>query len=451
MAHYGANAAYGKSIYKDIAQVPTTIVVTPNPADVANGAQQQFTAEAYDQFGSVMPTQPTFTWSDNGGGIIDPVTGLFTAQTTGEGAYLVTAAVNIPRTGGSGLQVSVAINGAGNVITILSIDNAGSLYAIGDTVAILGGTAYATAQVLTVDPSGAVLTLSLLTGGSGYVNPATTHLTTVDLVIVPTVVSGSATVNIEQITPIVCNDGTIIEPTTALDIIKRTLRLLCVLATGEDPDGPETADCLRELNWMIQSWTNEKLMTWYIKNELFNLQVGKGTYTIGPDPSQDFNTTLPTKISSAFVRDTTSGYANDYKLDTIPNDRYQEIFQKGILTTYPRWINFVRSYPYGVINLWPVPNKPLVISISQWAQFVQFTDPVSIVCLPPGYKDALAYNLAVEMCPEYGVQLNPVIEAKARSSKARLKNTNFEPVLMSTDAAVLPRRAFNLLSGLYST
>lgn len=251
--------------------------------------------------------------------------------------------------------------------------------------------------------------------------------------------------------PLVCNDGSGIEPTTCLDIIKRALRLLCVLATGEDPDGAESGDCLQQLNWLIQSWTNEKLLTWYTKNELFNLQAGIGTYTIGPDSSQDFNTSLPVKISSAFVRDMTSGYANDYKLDSIPNDRWQDIFQKGIGSTYPRWINFVRSYPYGQINIWPVPTRALQISLSQWAQLYQFADLTSIVCLPPGYKTALAYNLAVEMSPEFGVVLSPVIATRAKETKAVLKTTNFEAVLMATDSSILPRRAFNLLSGLYST
>jgi hypothetical protein len=248
-----------------------------------------------------------------------------------------------------------------------------------------------------------------------------------------------------------CSDGSTIDPTTCLDIIKRTLRILCVLATGEEPDAPESRDCLEQLNWLIQSWTNEKLMTWYVKNELFQIQAGKGSYSIGPDASQDFNTSLPMKISSAFIRDITSGYANDYKLDVIPNDRFQDIFQKGILSTYPRWINFIRSYPYGTINIWPIPNRACQLSISQWTQFLQFTDLTSIICLPPGYKTALAYNLAVEMAPEYGTQLDSIVFKRAAETKAVLKTTNFEAVLMATDATLLPRRAFNLLSGLYST
>lgn len=247
----------------------------------------------------------------------------------------------------------------------------------------------------------------------------------------------------------VCNDGTTLTPTTALDIIKRALRLLCVLATGEAVDGPESHDALEQLNWMIQSWDNEKLMTWYLVNEIWDISAGTGTYTIGPDSTQDFNTTLPITIESAFCRDSSSGYNNDYKLQVIPNDQYQDIFQKGILTSYPKYINYVKTYPYGVINIWPIPTITLKLSLSQRKQFSQFTGLTSVVCLPPGYKTALAYNLALHLAPEYGANLDPLVIRMANETKAVLKNTNFEPVIMSTDSFLIPRRMYNIYTDRY--
>jgi len=160
---------------------------------------------------------------------------------------------------------------------------------------------------------------------------------------------------------------------------------------------------------------------------------------------------LPLKIESAFVRDMTSGYANDYKLETIPNARWQDVFQKGIQSTYPRWICFHRNWPYGTIDVWPVPSRDVQISLSTWHQIQKFEHVTDVVCLPPGYKTALAYNLAWALAGEYGQEVSPIIAAEARKTKAVLKTLNQEMVLMSTDTSLLPRRAFNLLSGLYST
>lgn len=59
----------------------TSIVVTPNPATLAPGAQQQFTAVAVDASGNVVVITPVWTVV-NGGGTINSSTGLFTAGTT---------------------------------------------------------------------------------------------------------------------------------------------------------------------------------------------------------------------------------------------------------------------------------------------------------------------------------------------------------------------------------
>jgi hypothetical protein len=249
--------------------------------------------------------------------------------------------------------------------------------------------------------------------------------------------------------PLPCNDGSSLAPTTVMDIIRRALRLLGVLATGETPDAPETADCLEVLNWMLQQWANEKLFVYYQVNEVFDLTANVGTYTIGPDATQDFNTSLPMKIESAFCRDFSSGYNNDYKLEIIPNDRYEDIFQKSILTTYPKYLHYVRSYPYGTIDLWPIPTGTYKLGLSQWHQFVTYANVTDIICLPPGYKQALGYNLAVEMSAEYGQPLDPLIMQKAIESKAILKRENFEPVYMTTDSALVSRRLYNIYSDRY--
>jgi hypothetical protein len=249
--------------------------------------------------------------------------------------------------------------------------------------------------------------------------------------------------------PIVCNDGSVVAPTTVLDIIRRALRLIGVLATGETPDGPEAADALQVMNWMIEQWTNEKLMVYYMENMLFSAYAGIGTYTIGPDNSNNWQTLLPVKIESAFCRDNSSGFNNDYKLELIPNDRYQDIFQKGILTTYPKYIHYVRSWPNGSIDLWPVPTRNYTIGLSHWHQIQKYLNLTDIICLPPGYKTALAYNLAVEMAGEYGQAISSIIQNEAVKSKAILMRVNFEPVLMSTDPMLVPRRMYNIYSDRY--
>jgi hypothetical protein len=246
-----------------------------------------------------------------------------------------------------------------------------------------------------------------------------------------------------------CNDGTTLAYTTVMDIIKRALRLLGVLATGETPDAPETADCLQIFNWMLDQWANEKLMTYYVLNETFALTANVGTYTIGPDITQSFNTARPLRIESAFCRDTSASTNNDYKLEIIPNDRYQDIFQKSILTTYPKYLHYVPSWPYGTIHLWPIPTKNYTLGLSQTKQLTKYVNASDVVCVPPGYKQAMGYCLAVEMAAEYGKPIDPLIAQKALETKAVLKRTNHEEILMGTDMALASRRVYNIYSDRY--
>lgn len=67
----------------------TSIAVTPSNISLNNGSTQQFLAEASDQFGTVLASQPTFTWTSTSGGSID-TNGLFSATAFG-GTATVTA------------------------------------------------------------------------------------------------------------------------------------------------------------------------------------------------------------------------------------------------------------------------------------------------------------------------------------------------------------------------
>jgi len=58
-------------------QTLASISVSPSPATIAAGATQQFTAVAYDQNGVALATQPTWTWSVIGDGMINS-SGLYT-------------------------------------------------------------------------------------------------------------------------------------------------------------------------------------------------------------------------------------------------------------------------------------------------------------------------------------------------------------------------------------
>ena len=86
-----------------VVQTLTTLSITPGNVTLANGATQQFTASALDQFGKAMASQPALTWQVSGGGTISG-TGLYTAPTSGAGNFQVNVSAN-----GQNAQANVTV------------------------------------------------------------------------------------------------------------------------------------------------------------------------------------------------------------------------------------------------------------------------------------------------------------------------------------------------------
>ena len=234
---------------------------------------------------------------------------------------------------------------------------------------------------------------------------------------------------------------------TASDLIKGSLRLVGAIASGETPSADETADALSSLNRMLGSWSNEGLAVYSYVREVFTLIASQGKYTMGS--AGDFNTTRPVAIAEASASDASPVY--EYKVQILNVQEWAEITNKTIQATYVQKIYVEGTYPLENINVWPVPNVASSLILYSHKELTSFALAGDTVSLPPGYEEALIYNLAVRLAPEYGKTLGPEIISIASESKANIKRTNTKPVLMKSDAFGLygraSRRGYNILIG----
>ncbi len=92
------------SVTVTVVQTLTSLSVTPGNVTLADGATQQFTAAALDQFGKAMTSPPAFTWQVNGGGGTISSTGLYTAPKSGTGNFQVKVSAN-----GKNAQANVTV------------------------------------------------------------------------------------------------------------------------------------------------------------------------------------------------------------------------------------------------------------------------------------------------------------------------------------------------------
>lgn len=231
---------------------------------------------------------------------------------------------------------------------------------------------------------------------------------------------------------------------TVQTVINRSLRIIGVLASGETPTANETSDALTALNAMLDSWRNDKLMVYAQQDITVPLVASQASYTMGASGA-NVTTTAPVRPESAYVRK--SGV--DYALEEIDDAKYQAISQKTSESDIPEYFFFNHSYPNATIYLYPVPNEVNNLYLRVWTPYAAFSAATDTFTMPQGYEDAIVYNLAMNLWPEYpSVQLNPVVAKKAQESLASIKRLNRKPfVQVSQLAGLVGGRSGNIIAG----
>lgn len=219
---------------------------------------------------------------------------------------------------------------------------------------------------------------------------------------------------------------------TAQSVVTRAFRMLGQPGSGEAPTAQESADGLEVLNDMLDDWKNERLMVYAIQDESITLAATNATRTIGP--TGNLVTTRPVKIQSAYIE--ISNISIPVTVLEDPED-WAAIPDKTSTSTFPNRIYYRPEMPDGKIYLYPVPNASSTLHVLTWTVLTEFASLATTVAFPPGYRKALATNLAVEWAPEFETEPRPSVIKAASVSKANIKRTNFRPIVAYSELAGL--------------
>jgi hypothetical protein len=95
--------------------------------------------------------------------------------------------------------------------------------------------------------------------------------------------------------------------------------------------------------------------------------------------------------------------------------------------------------------------KPTQLLEWHFISVQELTQPATLstdLFFPPGYMRAFAYNLAMEIAPEFGVEPSPQVQRIAMTSKRNLKRINNPYDVMSLPYAIVAnRQRFNIYAG----
>ena len=181
------------------------------------------------------------------------------------------------------------------------------------------------------------------------------------------------------------------------DIITAALRKLGVLPSGASPSTNQLNDGVSALNAILKAFQADGMPLWKIIAYNFTVTSGTSTYNIGP--TQTLNTNKPLRVIQA-LRTPNSGVNvpmniyTRYDFELLPNDA----------TGDPVNIYYQPLETYGVIQLWPTPdNSTTSITISYQSPYEDMTGASDDLDFPSEWTQAVIYNLAWALAPEYGI------------------------------------------------
>ena len=231
---------------------------------------------------------------------------------------------------------------------------------------------------------------------------------------------------------------------TAGDQINRALRLLGILAEGETASAETSQDALLALNQMIDSWSVERLAVYSTQDQIFSWPAGEIKRTLGP--TGDFVGNRPVYFDDSTYYKAPSGVS--YGIKFINQSQYNGIAVKTATSTFPQVIFVNMTFPDVEMYVYPKPTQTLEWHFISVDQLTQPATLATELYFPPGYMRAFAYNLAMEIAPEFGVEPSPQVQRIAMTSKRNLKRVNNPDDVMSLPYAVVAnRQRFNIYAG----
>jgi hypothetical protein len=218
---------------------------------------------------------------------------------------------------------------------------------------------------------------------------------------------------------------------TVQNVIDRAFRLIQVKGSDQVPTTQEYTDAIYALRGMLDSWSTDSLLIYQVTREQFTLTT-TNPVTIGP--SGTLNTTRPVRLVDAYFAAT--GNDVDFPVQIVEAEDYAAVRLKTLQAAYPTYLYCDYAYPLANLFFYPITTGG---TLTLWSEkeLPEYLLTSTELALPPGYRRAIEYNLAVELAPEYQVSAGPDVLKIATDSLATIKRKNNRTPTMQPDGALM--------------
>jgi hypothetical protein len=236
--------------------------------------------------------------------------------------------------------------------------------------------------------------------------------------------------------------------TNALDVINGALRILQTSSPDANMSAHEANAGLEALNLMIDSWSNESMMLYHIKQVSDTLTAGVQSYLIGNSvgATKFITTGNIMSVESATAQISTGA---DFVVQQMAFDDWASIRLKALTTSVIDYFYIDKTTATATtLNVYPVPSVTIPMTLYVKEAFSQFPSLTSSFNFPPGYGRAMKLQLACELAPEYQTSVGNDVIAMLMSAKAAIKKTNKRSITSQIDIALTGvGRGFNIYKG----
>lgn len=177
---------------------------------------------------------------------------------------------------------------------------------------------------------------------------------------------------------------------TVNDIITGAMTKLSLIVSGETAKSADVEVCRLALRAMIRTWAAAGVRLWLDEQQTVTLTASIATYTLSPRTLE---------IRDAYRRLDN----NDTPVRVIAREEYNRLPNKAA-SGDPFLVWPDRQRKQTVVTVYPVPASTQgALSLSTRRQVLDVDELGEEVEVPPEWHEAMIYNLAVRIAPEFEV------------------------------------------------
>jgi hypothetical protein len=233
---------------------------------------------------------------------------------------------------------------------------------------------------------------------------------------------------------------------TIRDLITDAFIEAGILAANQSLSASDAQFGLRKLNRLLDTWAADGFVITGPYREYIDITQGMsspGSYGTSIGTGLTIDTETPLRILSAAIL--IDGLR--YPLEVITAQEFSQIADSE-MTGRPTKIWLQNKNPSSKVYFWPRSDAAYSMEmISEKSMSGYGLDDT--FSLAPGYERLFVSNLALDICPSYGVEPSALLVKAAQDSYSACARLVFEPSKMESDFHSVKR--FNIYTGDYET